>query len=57
MYKCSTCASRRAAQKAARHAFSTSACMGEEKIIMNRYSRNITSTKDQGASQACYSQY
>lgn len=38
-------------QKAAKRALSSST--RSEKPILNRYSRNVTKTKDQGASQVC----
>lgn len=37
--------------KAAKRAISSTACRHSEKPILNRYSRNVTKTKDQGASQ------
>lgn len=43
--------SMKASRTSLKRAFSTNAARREEKPIMNRYSRTVTQTKDQGASQ------
>lgn len=46
--------SRKYAVRATSRAFSTCSSNGDEKPVMNRYSRTVTQPKDQGASQVSF---